>query len=85
MRAFPLLALKTTEILVTHLVSPHIDALIGQKVPDRPENVLAVLIGTDVHKRAVDVKCDSGHSGQCGGHDQLACNSRLDCRTSLLP
>ena len=80
-----MLALKTAEILVSHLVSAHIDALVGEKVPDGPEYILAVLIGTEMHKRAIDVECDSGHSGQCYGHDQLACSSRLDCRTSLLP
>ena len=83
MRAVPLLAFQASEVLVADLMPAQINALVGEEVADRAEDVLAVLIRADVHQRAVDVEGDSGHSGQVNGHGQHAGSRRLDCRTSL--
>src|SRR4051794_36199785 len=57
--AGPLLLLQVPEVELLHLVSAQVDALVGEEVPGRPEDLGRMVLGEDVHQGAVYVEGDS--------------------------
>ena len=64
----PLLLLEQGEVPVTDLPTAQVDALIGQEVPGRTEDLLHALLGVDVDERAVHVEQDGPHAEEPAGH-----------------